>query len=60
MQINQQMGIKPKTRDHKLKSGVNRQGAFQQEGVRQGLGILNFWLQWVCGHLEMSGHQWNS
>jgi len=60
MQINQPKGNESKTSDHKLRRGENKQGALKQKGVGQGLGVLNFWLQRVCGHLEMLGHQWKS
>jgi len=60
MQINQLKGTEPKMRDHKLRSGVDRQGALKQKGIRQGLGVTNVRLQRVCGHLEMSSHQWKS
>jgi len=47
----QPKGIKPKMRERKLRSGVNRQGALEQESLIQGLhvlqrvvSILNHWL----------------
>jgi hypothetical protein len=35
MQINQPNGIKPKTREHKLRTGVNWKEAFKQKGIKQ-------------------------
>jgi len=35
----QQKDIKSKMREHKLRSGVNWQGALQQKGMKQGLGV---------------------
>jgi len=46
MQINQQKGIKPWTREHKLRTDVNWKGALKQNGIKQTgikqcLGIFN-------------------
>jgi len=60
MQINQPKGIEPKMSDYKLSRGVNKQEVLKQKGIGQGLGVKNFWLLRLCGHLEMFGHQWKS
>lgn len=46
MQISQPKGIKPKMREHKLRTGVNWKGALKQKGIKQtgikqGLGVFN-------------------
>jgi len=46
MQINQPKGIKPRTREHKLRTGVHWKGALKQKaikqtGMKQGLGLFN-------------------
>jgi len=46
MQINQPKGIKPRTREHKLRTVVPWKGALKQKGIKQtgmkqGLGLFN-------------------
>jgi hypothetical protein len=40
IEFSQSKGIKPKMRERKLRSGVNWQGALKQNGIKQGLGVV--------------------